>query len=264
MSAQNRFAVVIGVLIAVAASGITALAFSARTNSIQAPEVNAAPVSGVATSQALAATVSATSNTITVVGSGSANTTPDQATISLGVSATRSSVRDAVNTATGDMNRLLGALHGQGVQDSDIQTTAMSIYQQNNCCPQGAITYQSSSQLTVTIHHLANTSTVIEAAVDAVGNDIQLGGVGLFKADTSAQVKTARSAAMTDANARAQEWARLASHHVGSILSLSEIVYVASPNPCNGCGKGAGGGMPIQPGETSVSVTITVVYELLT
>lgn len=263
MSAQNRFAVVIGVLIAVAASGITALAFSAKANSVPAPEVNAAPVRGIATSQAVAATVSGNSNTITVVGSGFANTTPDQATIGLGVSATRSNVRDAVNVASADMNRLLAALHGQGVQDNDIQTTALSIYQQNNCCPQGAITYQSSSQVTVTIHHLANTSAVIEAAVDAVGNDIQLGGVSLFKADTSAQVKTARAAAMTDANSRAQEWARLASHHVGSILSLSEIVYVAPPNPCNGCGKG-GAGMPIQPGETSVSVTITVVYELLT
>lgn len=263
MSAQNRFAVVIGVLIAVAASGITALAFSAKANSVPTPEVNAAPVRGIATSQAVAATVSGNSNTITVVGSGFANTTPDQATIGLGVSATRSNVRDAVNVASADMNRLLAALHGQGVQDNDIQTTALSIYQQNNCCPQGAITYQSSSQVTVTIHHLANTSAVIEAAVDAVGNDIQLGGVSLFKADTSAQVKTARAAAMTDANARAQEWARLASHHVGSILSLSEIVYVAPPNPCNGCGKG-GAGMPIQPGETSVSVTITVVYELLT
>jgi uncharacterized protein YggE len=262
MSAQNRSAVVIGVLIAFAASGITALAFSAKANSVPAPEVKAAPVSGVATTQALVASVSATPNTITVVGSGEATMTPDQATLNLGVSATRPTVRDAVNVATGDMNRLLGALHGQGVQDSDIQTTAMSIYQQNNCCPQGAITYQSTSQLTVTIHHLANTSTVIEAAVDAVGNDIQLGGVGLFKADTSAQVKTARAAAMTDANARAQEWARLAGHHVGAVLSLSEIVYVAPPNPCNGCGKG-GAGMPIQPGETSVSVTITVVYELL-
>ncbi|HEV2033181.1 MAG TPA: SIMPL domain-containing protein [Candidatus Dormibacteraeota bacterium] len=262
MSAQNRFAVVIGVLIAVAASGITALAFSAKANSVQAPAVNSPPVSGVATSQAVAASVSATSNTITVVGSGFANTTPDQATIIVGASATRSSVRDAVNVATGDMNRLLAALHGQGVQDNDIQTSAMSIYQQNNCCPQGAITFQSSSQLTVTIHHLANTSAVIEAAVDAVGNDIQLGGVSPSKADTSAQVKTARSAAMSDANARAQEWARLASHHVGSILSLSEIVYVAPPNLCNGCGKG-GAGMPIQPGESSVSVTITVVYELL-
>lgn len=147
MSTQNRFAVVIGVLIAVAASGITVLAFNAKANGVTAPDVSARPAIGVATTQALAATVSATSSTITVVGSGMATTTPDQATISLGVTATRSKVRDAVNAAGSDMNRLLSVLHGQGVQENDIQTTAMSIYQQTNCCPQSVTGYTSSGQI---------------------------------------------------------------------------------------------------------------------
>ena len=73
--------------------------------------------------------------TITVVGSGTASAAPDSGTLSLGVTATRPSVRDAVSQATADMNRLLGALHSQGVQDKDIQTSWISIYQQTSCWP---------------------------------------------------------------------------------------------------------------------------------
>jgi uncharacterized protein YggE len=204
-----------------------------------------------------------------VVGAGNASAVPDEATVGLGVTATRSDVRGAVNQANTDMGHLLSALHKQGVLDKDIQTTSLAIYQQTNCCPSTVTGYSSSNQVTVTVHHLTNVNGVIEASVGAVGNDIQLNGINLTVANPKGTISAARSLAMADALARAVEWARLAKHHVGSLLGLSEIVAASPSSSCGqGCGSaggfgGGGAGYQIQPGQTSFTVTITATYELL-
>jgi uncharacterized protein YggE len=251
VSSQTRYAAVVGILIAVASGALALLLFGPKSVAVAAP---AAPTHFVT----LAA--SSTSNTVTVVGVGTATAAPDQGTLAVGVSATRSNVRDAVSQATTDMNHLLSALHSQGVQDKDIQTSWLSIYQQTNCCPQTVNGYTSSNQVVVTIHHLSNATAVIEASIDAVGNDLQLNGISLSVADTSSVMKSARSSAMGDANSRAQDWARLAGHHVGGLIGLSEIV-AAQSQPIMG-GKG-GAGVPVEGGTSSVTVTVTATYELL-
>src|SRR5450759_3663670 len=103
------------------------------------------------------------------------------------------------------MNHLLGALHSQGVQDKDIQTSWISIYQQTNCCPQTVTGYTSSNEVSVTVRRLASATAIVEASIDSVGNDLQLNGIDLSIADATAITKSARSAAMSDANARAQD-----------------------------------------------------------
>ena len=251
-SAQARYVLAIGMLIAIASGAIALLLFGPRSSPALAP----------ATPQVLALAASSTGNTITVVGTGSASATPDQGSLSLGVSATRPTVREAVSQATTDMNHLLSAIHSQGVQDKDIQTSWITIYQQTNCCPQTVTGYTSSNQLTVTVNHLTSATAIIESSVDAVGNDLQLSGINLAVADLSGITKTARSAAMSDANAHAQDWARLAGHHVGGLIDLSEIVAPQYQPPIVG-GKGGGGGVPIQVGQTAVTVTVTATYELL-
>jgi uncharacterized protein YggE len=255
MSSRYRLAAVVGILIAVASGAVTALLMSPRATQAPTPP---AP-------QVLTLAASASGNTITVVGTGTASAVPDSGSLSLGVSATRSTVRDAVSQATADMNHLLGALHGQGVADKDIQTSWLSIYEQTNCCPQTVTAYTSSNQLTVTVHHLAGATAIIEASIDAVGNDLQLNGINLTLSDTTAINKSARAAAMSDANVRAQDWARLAGHHVGGLIGISELTYTPSGPVCDQCGgKGGGGGVPILAGQTSVTVTVTATYELLT
>src|SRR5207237_810173 len=124
MSAQNRLLVVCGLLIAVASASVTALA----VNLSRSPAVTAPP------QPVLTLAASTSGNTITVVGVGIGSATPNQAQLYLGVQATRPNVRDAVSVAAGA--HLLSAVHNQGVQDKDIQTTGVSVSQQTNCCPQ--------------------------------------------------------------------------------------------------------------------------------
>ena len=252
MSAQTRLLVVCGVLIAVAAASVTALAIT-----VSRPTDTTAPPP-----QVLTLAASASGNTITVVGVGIGSATPNQAQVYLGVTATRSNVRDAVSVAAGDMTHLLNALHNQGIQDKDIQTTGVSVGQQTNCCPQTITGYNAATQITVTVHSVSSATPLIEAAVDAVGNDLQIGGINLSVADQGAMLKAARAAAINDAKTKAQDWAQLSGHHVGGLIGVSEIVSTTGGFSCDQCGGKGGAGVPIQPGVSSVSVTVAVTFEL--
>jgi len=253
MSAQTRLLVACGVLIAIAAASVTALAITlSRSPAVSPPQP-----------QVFSLAASASGNTITVVGVGIGSATPNQAQVSLGVTSTKPSVRDAVSVAGGDMTRLLNAVHKQGAQDKDIQTTSIWVSQQTNCCPQTVTGYSAQVQVSVTVHSINNVTPMIEAAVDAVGNDLQMNGISLSVADQSGMLKTARAAAMSDANVKAQDYARLSGHHVGGLIGVSEVVSTTGGFSCDQCGgKGGGGGIQIQPGQSSITVTVAVTYEL--
>lgn len=225
-----------------------------------------AKVLAAGTASTLTTTSSAgPANTLTVVGEGTANATPDTATFSLGASVTSPSVGESLAVDNTRMQSLLNALRGQGVQDKDIQTTTVSVSPQTCCGGGGPITgYNVSNSVNVTVHNLQNVGPVIAAAVGAVGNEITIGGVSLSVANLGSAVSAARSAAMTDANSRAKTWASLAGRTLGRILSVSEVVNGQSPSQggCGGAGCGGAGGLPIAAGQTEFSVSVTVTYEL--
>jgi len=253
MSAQTRVMVVVGVLIAVVTAATTAVLVNAsRPAALTAPST-----------QVLTLAASSTGNTVIVAGTGSGVAVPDQASLFLGVTATRPNVRDAVGIASNDMTKLLAAVRGQGVQEKDIQTTYISIGQQTNCCPQSVIGYTASGSITVMVHHLQNVTPLIESAVDAVGNDLQLNGINLSVSDMSSALKAARQFAINDATAKAQDWARLTGHHIGGLIAVSEIFGATPDTGCCKGGAGGGGGFPVQPGQQTSTVTVAVTFELL-
>jgi uncharacterized protein len=248
MQARRGYLIAIGALLAIAASAITALAVRAGT----ATPTNSAPLG--------AGSVAGPRDTVTVVGEGTQNAVPDNAVISLGVSAKRGSAKDALNAANSQMTKLLNAIKANGVQDKDIQTTGLSINQEGNGYG-GVSGYRAGNTVNVKINHLTNVNQIISVAQQSVGDDIQLNGINLQLSDNTTQLRGARQAAMTVAAARAKEWASLAGRHLGKVLSVSEVVSTgAGGMPCYGqCG---GGGPAVQPGQVNVTVDVAVVYEL--
>jgi uncharacterized protein YggE len=240
--------IVIGALIAIAASAVTALAVRAGAGGSTQTSIGAGGVAGPR-------------DTVTVVGEGTQNATPDNALISLGVSARRPTAGDALNTANVEMTALLKAIKVQGVLDVDIQTTGISMYQDQQY---NVIGYRAGNTVNVKIHHIANVGSVIAAAQTAVGDDFQISGIALQLSDNTTQLKGARQGAMTVAAARAKEWASLAGRHLGKVLSVSEVIGGgASYSPCGAGGQcGGGGGAPVQAGQMNVTVDVAVVYEL--
>src|SRR6266849_7705134 len=219
MSMQTRLLVVCGALVAVTAASITALAMN-----ISRPVASNTP----ALPQVLTLAASSTGNTITVIGVGQGNATPNQADLDLGVNANRPSVRDAINVAASDMTRLLAAVHGQVVQDKDIQTTSIWVQTQTQCCPSTEIGYSAATHVNVTLHSVNAATPLIEAAVDSVGNDLQINGIGLSVADQSAMTKTARAAAVNDAKVKAQDYAQLTGHFFLDVMAATEAISTSS------------------------------------
>lgn len=246
--ATRGILIVIGALIAIAASAVTAIAVRAGAAGSTSSSVGAGAVAGPR-------------DTVTVVGEGTQNATPDNALISLGVSTRQGTAGEAMSVANNEMTALLKAIKGQGVQDADIQTTGIGVYQENQY---NAIGYRASNTVNVKIHHIVNVGMVIAAAQGVVGNDIQINGISLQLSDNTNQLKGARQAAMTAAAARAREWANLAGRHLGKVLSVSEVIGGGtSYSPCGAGGQcGGGGGGPIQAGQMNVTVDVAVVYEL--
>ena len=245
--ATRGILIVIGALIAIAASAVTAVAVRAGAGGSASTSVGAGGVAGPR-------------DTVTVVGEGTQNATPDNAVISLGVSTKLPVAGDALNAANAEMTALLKAIKGQGVLDVDIQTTGIGLYQDQ----QNYIGYRASNTVNVKIHHINNVGSVLSAAQGAVGNDIVINGISLQLSDNSNQLKGARQTAMTVAAARAKEWANLAGRHLGKVLSVSEVIGGgASYSPCGAGGAcGGGGGAPVQAGQLNVTVDVAVVYEL--
>src|SRR5256886_11377396 len=218
--ATRGILIVIGALIAIAASAVTAVAVRAGAGGSTQTSVGAGAVAGPR-------------DTITVVGEGTQNATPDNALISLGVAVRRPTAADAMNSANAEMTALLKAIKGQGVVDADIQTTGISIYQDQQY---NVIGYRAGNTVNVKIHHIANVGTVIVAAQKAVGDDIQLNGINLQPSDNPTQLKGARQAAMTAAAARGKEWGHLARRHLRKEPSGSEILVTwSSSSPCRAC-----------------------------
>ena len=245
--ATRGILIVIGAVIAIAASAVTAVAVRAGAGGSTQTSVGAGAVAGPR-------------DTITVVGEGTQNATPDNALISMGVSTRQNTAAEAMNAANVEMTALLKAIKGQGVQDVDIQTTGIGVYQDQQY---NVIGYRASNTVNVKIHHIANIGTILGAAQGAVGNDIQISGITLQLSDNTNQLKGARQAAMTAAAARAKEWANLAGRHLGKVLSVSEVIGGTSYSPCGAGGQcGGGGGAPVQAGQMNVTVDVAVVYEL--
>ncbi|HXN05246.1 MAG TPA: SIMPL domain-containing protein [Candidatus Acidoferrum sp.] len=247
--ATRGILIIIGALIAIAASAVTAVAVRAGAAGSTQTSVGAGGVAGPR-------------DTVTVVGEGTQNATPDNALISMGVLTRQSTAADAMNAANSEMTALLKAIKGQGVLDADIQTTGINVYQENQY---NVIGYRAGNTVNVKIHHIANIGTVLGAAQGAVGNDIQINGITLQLSDNTNQLKGARQGAMNAAADRAKEWANLAGRHLGKVLSVSEVIGGSSGySPCGAGGQcgGGGGGAPVQAGQMNVTVDVAVVYEL--
>jgi uncharacterized protein YggE len=206
--------------------------------------------------------------TITVVGEGTTSIEPDLARVNIGVMVTGNEVQATSADAQETMNQVIEAVKAQGVDDNDIQTSGFNIYanqpQPFGPADQGAAnetTYQVSNNVTVIVRDLENVSTVLDAAIEAGANNIY--GVNFSLADYSAPESVARSDAMENAQAKAEEIAGLAGVELGDVVSVSEVIgnqggfYSARQDAL-----AMGGGGPIEAGQLEVRVQLQVVYSI--
>jgi uncharacterized protein YggE len=118
--------------------------------------------------------------------------------------------------------------------------------------------YEARHSLTIATGEISSANELLSRLATEVGDRFQVEGVDLTVSDPSAALETARVAAFADARARAEHLAELADAALGQVEAVAEGgTSVPFPGVAT-MGKDVG----IQPGETSVSASVTVTWSL--
>lgn len=198
-----------------------------------------------------------------VTATGQVDRVPDVATVAAGVVTQAGNAGEAMRANAARMSATIAALKRAGVADRDVQTAALSLqpqYRYGDNQPPTLTGYQASNRVSVRLRDLDHAGQVIDALVAAGANQIEGPSFAVDHPDTA--LDEARVQALASARARAELYAKAAGLHVGRIVRINE--------------EGGGGAMPqpvmmsamrkadtpIVRGEQTLSVTLSVMFEL--
>ena len=211
----------------------------------------------------------ATDRAIHVTGSGSVTGEPDIATLDLGVSVEKETVAEAREEAASAMTALIASLKANNVAEKDIKTENFSIYPQYDYTDNGRILrgYRVNNTVRAKIRELATLSDVIDAAAAAGGNSIVINSIQFMIDDTTPLQTQARSLAVKDAEAKAQTLAEASGVTLGEPITITESTYFEGPPIPFAMAEeafddAARTATPIVAGELTVTVNVSVVYEI--
>lgn len=215
-------------------------------------------------------TASAQPKTLNVSGNGTVYLTPDIAYITVGVHTEDPDLASGVSKNNTQAQALVDALKKAGIAAKDIQTSNFSVYNNNNGQTVDKTTgqvisgsfYSVDNTVTVTVRDLSHLGSILSTAVNSGANNIN--SISFDVADKTAAMEQARQKAMANASSLAAELAKTANVQLGGIQNITYSDN--SPLPYFGLGGGGAAApnasVPIQPGQTQISVTVSVTYAL--
>jgi uncharacterized protein len=203
---------------------------------------------------------------LTVQATGQATATPNLLTLSIGVNVSGPTASAALSDANDKAAGLSATLEQDGVAKADIQTANFSILP--SYATNGTITgYQVSNTLSVKLHDLAASGTVIDAAATSAGNAIRVNGLAFSVDDTRTVDGTARADGIQVAAAHAHSMAAAAGQTIDGVCSITDSTTTYPiPQDFAGAGGGIAGttaspaNLPLEPGTQQSTAQVTVVY----
>ncbi len=201
---------------------------------------------------------------VNVVGSGEVQGRPDTLTANVSIESTAADVTAAMNQASDRMQAVINALTNSGIDRNDIATTNVTLQPQYGGGDNPAIiAYQASNSISVKIRNLNNASQTLGLIGTTGGDATRINSVSYAIDDDSQLVKDARTRAFDDAKDRAEQYAQLAGLTLGKVISISESAGSTPPAPTpTPMPRAAMEAVPLEPGQQTVSFTVTVIWEL--
>lgn len=199
--------------------------------------------------------------TVTATGSGSVPATPDQATMSFGVTAQDANAKTALDKASKTAKAISDALVKTGVAEKDIQTQNVSVYPITDN-KQTITGYTSSLSVRAKVRDLGKLSDVINAATKAGASDIS--GPEFTVSEDSDYRDKAIEKAVADARRSAEAMAKAAGKSVGGVVSMTvaDANVGAMPMASGYNSRDAATAVPISAGQLDIGASVTVVFEL--
>jgi len=220
---------------------------------------------GLVAYSALPANAADNSKHITVTGVGTSTVTPDAVRFFASVSVVAKSNKEALASGSKSATAVRGALRDNGIATKDIKTSSLTVYPEYNYTQdrgQELLGYRATQSFTVVIRKADNAGVVIDAAVSAGGDLLQVNGIAPFLLNGAAATEKAREAAVADARARANSYAKYLGASLGRVISLTEVNAPVYNFPIMAKGAAAEDATQIDLGETEVTVTVTVRWGL--
>jgi uncharacterized protein YggE len=190
--------------------------------------------------------------TLTVLGSGTATATPDTALVRLSAVHRAGSLAEALAGAESARAEIVAAA-GELV----VSTANLSVWPAQEQDRPAA--FEARHSLTVAAGDVAAANDLLTRLAAQVGDRLSVDGVDLTVADPSAALGRAREAAFADARAKAEHLAALAAAALGQVEGVVENGWSSPPVHFAATAKADVG---LQPGETTLSASLTVTWSL--
>lgn len=202
---------------------------------------------------------------ITISATGTTNVAPDAVRITASVSVIGKSSKEALATASTTASVVRKALTANKIATKDIATQSVSVYPEYTYPASGTPVlsgYRASQSFDITVRAAATAGAVVDAIVDAGGDNLQINSASPFVLNNDKATETARASAVARAKAKASSYAKLLGVKLGRVIYLDETstpsaypVYVASA-------KAEDSATQIDLGEQKVTVSVTVRWSI--
>jgi len=206
--------------------------------------------------------------TLNLQAGGEVKAAPDRASITVGVQTQAKTAAEALRLNREKMAATIATLKGSGIEAKDIQTSALNLngqysYEPNQ--PPKLAGYQAVNQVTVVVRDLSHLGQTLDAVSGSGAN--QISGINFGLADPKALEDEARRQAVKTLTTRAELYAQAAGMKLGRIVNLSEGGGY-QPAPMRRAEFAdvrlkAAANTPVEPGELTVRIDVSAVFELV-
>ena len=194
--------------------------------------------------------------TVTVTGTGSVESVPNRAGLSVGVSSDAATARAALAANADKAANVIEALRAAGVARVDLQTTDVTVSPRwDDRGRQNGFTAHSSVR--VDVASVTRAGAILDAAVGAGATETS--GPSFDRSDRSELYRNALKAAFADARGKAATLAGEAGASLGAVQRIEESPGV-QPMPLFAAARESA--TPVEPGTTEVQATVTVTFSL--
>jgi uncharacterized protein YggE len=195
-------------------------------------------------------------DSITVSGTGSVDSVPNEATMSFGAETRRATAQAAVAANADVMRKIINALRQAGGRELHTQWVSVYPYTGEN----GSVEGYTASNSVSAVSDVADAPGLIDAAAEAGAN--QISGPGMSSSNAEALYRQALAKAVADARLRAEVLAKAAGRSLGPITVIVEG-GASQPEPLYRAeAQAADSATPIVPGEQETSASVNVTFSL--
>ncbi len=209
--------------------------------------------------------IDAENRTLSLSATGSVNVRPDTAHISVGVVSEAENARSAMDDNNQAMAKVIKSLKDKDIASRDIQTTKFAVHPRYQHFDDGKPSvisgYRVVNSIRITVRDIGRLGEVLDKVVSFGSN--QINGISFSVSEPDALMDKARVAAIKTARERAELYAKAAGTAVGDVLKIEELESDSAPEPrFRAMTAKAEGDVPIEAGETEITVRVRVIWAL--